>query len=62
MPIIIYFHGNTEHNFNIEYNGLDFCSYLDMNVLIVEYPGYSIYTFEKFDPNIIFSESEIIYD
>jgi hypothetical protein len=33
-----------------------------MNILIVEYPGYSIYAYEKPDPNIIFSDSLIVYD
>lgn len=37
---LIYFHGNSEHIFQIDFYGLDFRSYLEMNVIIVEYPGY----------------------
>lgn len=41
--LLIYFHGNSEHIFEVECYGLDFVSYLEMNVLLVEYPRYSIY-------------------
>ena len=37
---LIYFHGNSENIFQIEHYGLDFRSYLDMNIILVEYPGY----------------------
>ena len=37
---LIYFHGNSENIFQIENYGLDFRSYLKMNILLVEYPGY----------------------
>ena len=33
-----------------------------MNIIIVEYPWYSIYDNEKPDPNLIFENSCIIYD
>ena len=59
---LIYFHGNSEHIFQIEYYGLDFRSYLDMNVIMVEYPGYSIYQSKSTDPITIFSNSLIVYD
>ena len=59
---LIYFHGNSEHIFQIEFYGLDFRSYLDMNVIIVEYPGYSIYKSKSADPIIIFSNALIVYD
>lgn len=58
----IHFHGNFEHMFQIEYYGLDFRSHLEMNVIIVEYPGYSIYDNENPDPNLIFENACIIYD
>jgi len=59
---LIYFHGNSEHIFQIEYYGLDFRSYLDMNVIMVEYPGYSIYQSKSIDPITIFSNTLIVYD
>jgi len=59
---LIYFHGNSEHIFQIEYYGLDFRSYLEMNVIIVEYPGYSIYPCEDPDSNIFFKNTLIVYD
>ena len=59
---LIYFHGNSEHIFQIEYYGLDFRSYLDMNVIIVEYPGYSIYNSKIIDSKTIFSNALIVYD
>lgn len=59
---LIHFHGNSEHIFQIEHYGLDFRSHLEMNVILVEYPGYSIYDNEEPDPNTIFKNACIIYD
>ena len=59
---LIYFHGNSENVFQIEHYGLDFRSYLDMNVIMVEYPGYFLKTSQSYDSNSIFSESLIVYD
>jgi esterase/lipase len=59
---LIYFHGNSEHIFQIEHYGLDFRSHLEFNVIIVEYPGYSIYEYENPDPNLIFDNSLKVYD
>ena len=59
---LIYFHGNSENIFQIEYYGLDFRSYLNINVIMVEYPGYFLKTSKNYDSNLIFSESLIIYD
>ena len=60
---LIYFHGNSENVFQIEYIGLDFRSYLEMNVILVEYPGYFLKTNNNnSDPNIIFSDSLLVYD
>jgi hypothetical protein len=59
---LIYFHGNSEHIFQIEYYGLDFRSYLDMNIIIVEYPGYSIYPCEDPESKIFFNNALIVYD
>ena len=57
---LIYFHGNSEHIFQIEYYGLDFRSYLDMNVILVEYPGYSIYQSKKIESSLIYSDALIV--
>ena len=59
---LIYFHGNFEHIFEIEFYGLDFRSYLNMNIIMVEYPGYSIYQWEKTEHKTIFSNALIVYD
>ena len=59
---LIYFHGNSEHIFQIEYYGLDFRSYLDMNVILVEYPGYSIYQSKKIESSIIYSDALIVFN
>ena len=58
----IYFHGNSENIFQIEYYGLDFLSYLEMNVILVEYPGYFLDNNNRSDPNTFFSNSLIVYD
>lgn len=55
--ILIYFHGNSEHIFQIEHYGLDFRTHLEMNVIIVEYPGYSIYNSQNPDPNIMLTDA-----
>ena len=59
---LIYFHGNSENIFQIEYYGLDFRSYLEMNVILVEYPGYFLDNNNRSDPNTFFSNSLIVYD
>jgi dienelactone hydrolase len=58
----IYFHGNSENIFQIEYYGLDFRSYLEMNIILVEYPGYFLDNNNRSDPNTFFSNSLIVYD
>lgn len=59
--IIIMFHGNAEDIFGARNMGEALCQKLHMNVIIVEYPGYSIY---KKDPNTdeILENTKIIYD
>ena len=41
---LIFFHGNSENIFQIEHYALDLRSYLNMNVILVEYPGYFLKT------------------
>lgn len=59
---LIYFHGNSENIFQIEDYGLDFRSYLDMNILLVEYPGYFLKSQKEINPKLIFENSLIVYD
>ena len=59
--IIIMFHGNAEDIFGAKNIGDELCQKLHMNVIIVEYPGYSIY---HEDPNTeeILNNTTLIYD
>lgn len=59
---MIYFHGNSEDIFQSELIGVYFKSYLKMNVIIVEYPGYSIYKSDKKEPNQLFDDSIVVFD
>ena len=58
---LIYFHGNAEDIFSCELLGFHLSSELHMNIIIVEYPGYSIYP-GKPDAEIILNDSLIVYD
>ena len=58
---LIIFHGNNEDIFESEVLAIFFRDYLKMNILVVEYPGYSIYKSEK-DPKVILSDSIFVYD
>lgn len=60
--ILICFHGNSEDIFTIDTFGLDFRSYLNMSVLFVEYPGYSIYMDRHPDSEKIYTDSLIVYE
>ena len=59
---LICFHGNSEDIFITDNYGLDFRSYLNMNVLFVEYPGYSLYLDPKPESVKIFSDAIVVYD
>ena len=59
---LICFHGNSEDIFTTETFGLDFRSYLNMNVLFVEYPGYSLYLDPKPESNKIFADAIVVYN
>ena len=50
---LIYFHGNAEDIFGARDMGEKLRLNLNMNVLIVEYPGYSIYKEEKCSDRIL---------
>ena len=58
---LIIFHGNNEHMFGLEMVAGIIREYLNMNVIVVEYPGYSIY-FSKRSPETILEDTTIIYD
>ena len=59
---LIYFHGNSEDIFGVENYGLYFKSNFNMNVIIVEYPGYSIYFEQTPEPKQIFLDSINVYN
>ena len=58
---VIFFHGNAEDIFLSRSMGYPLCQKTGMNVLIVEYPGYSIYKGDA-DANIILQNTGIVYD
>ena len=59
---LICFHGNAEDIFTTENYGLDLRAYLNMNVIIVEYPGYSLYIDQKCASTKIFDDAIKVYD
>lgn len=59
--IIIMFHGNAEDIFGARTMGETLCKKVKMNVIIVEYPGYSIYQSEPSTDKIL-ENTTIIYD
>ena len=58
---LILFHGNNEDIFQLEMAAGIFREELKMNLIVVEYPGYSIY-FSKKSPQIILEDTTIVYD
>lgn len=58
---LIFFHGNNDDIFSSELVGQWISEYLNMNVIIVEYPGYSIYYEEK-SADIICEDAKLVYD
>ena len=57
---LIFFHGNSEDIFLSELIGQYFAEKLQMNVIIVEYPGYSIYNAPK-NAETMFDDSLVVY-
>ena len=58
---LIYFHGNAEHIFGNELFGFHFAREFHINIIFVEYKGYSIYK-GKPDSKTILDDSLIVYD
>ena len=58
---LIIFHGNNEDIFEMEMAAGIIREELKMNVIVVEYPGYSIY-FSQRNPKIILEDTTIVYD
>ena len=58
---LIFFHGNAEDIFSCELFCQHLCENLKMNVVIVEYPGYSIYNSDKGE-SIIYDDSKKVYE
>ena len=63
---LILFHGNAEDIFLVSNFATAFELYIKMNVVVVEYPGYSIYKMSKNNEGnieeIILNDSLIVYD
>jgi hypothetical protein len=57
----IFFHGNAEDIFGAREIGEKIRANLQMNVIIVEYPGYSIYSEEK-GSNKVLEDSLTVFD
>ena len=58
---LIYFHGNSEHIFSNELFGFHLAKEFHINLILVEYKGYSIYKGEP-DSKTILDDSLIVYD
>lgn len=58
---LLFFHGNSEHIFDLEMEAGIMREELMMNIIVVEYPGYSIYISQK-SPKKILEDSIIVYD
>ena len=59
---LLYFHGNSEDIFQSELIGSYLKSYLNMNIILIEYPGYSIYKSNKKEPNHLFNDSIKVFN
>ena len=59
--ILLFFHSNGEDIFLARHFANKICQSLKINVLIIEYPGYSLYNSEK-SSEIILEDSLIVYD
>lgn len=59
--ILIIFHGNGSDIFNLSYYCTDLSNKFNINILVPEYPGYSIYD-APHDPDICLENTLIIYD
>ena len=63
---LILFHGNAEDIFLVSNFATAFELYIKMNVIVVEYPGYSIYKMSKNNEGnieeMILNDSLIVYD
>lgn len=59
--ILIIFHGNGSDIFNLSYYCADLSNKFNINILVPEYPGYSIYDVPH-DPENCLENTLIIYD
>jgi len=59
--IIIMFHGNAEDIFGARNMADAICQKVHMNIILVEYPGYSIYLKEPNSEELL-NDTKIIYD
>ena len=59
---LLLFHGNAEDIFQARSLGEKFRDYLYMNIIIMEYPGYSIYKSSEKNSDLILENTLIVYD
>ena len=59
---LLLFHGNAEDIFGARALGDKLRQKLYMNIIIIEYPGYSIYKTKDSNSNIILENTIIVYD
>ena len=59
---VIFFHGNAEDIFGARLMAERLQSKLNMNVLIVEYPGYSLYDTMNKSADTVLEDTLIVYD
>lgn len=58
---LIMFHGNAEDIFDAKIMADELLKFLPMNIIIVEYPGYSIYDLPK-SSETVKNDAEYVYD
>jgi len=59
---LLFFHGNAEDIFLASTMAEPLRLKLNINVIIMEYPSYSIYSYQKIDTNILLENTLIVYD
>ena len=59
---LLFFHGNAEDIFLASSMAEPLRLRLNINVIIMEYPSYSIYSYQKIDTKILLENTLIVYD
>jgi len=59
---LLFFHGNAEDIFLAAQMAEPLRTKLNMNIIIMEYPGYSIYSHQKINTDVLLENTLIVYD